>query len=187
MHKPIKPPVTARTLSIANTLFSDAQALERDSLSALDTATISQLHDGVLSEYVIAKQGQAEALEDRLESLVLAQTAKFQQLQNAKPGLLAKPSARNAWNAALATSSARLETLNSRLQGVKEIKDHMGLHSSKIEELARSKMKFETPALVEAWQDAKAGERLSGLEAILSKKSATVRSGAKLVQQSKEA
>ena len=47
--------------------------------------------------------------------------------------------------------SARLQVLHHRLDAVREIKDGMGLHSPKVEELATRKMRAENPELASDW------------------------------------
>jgi len=45
-----------------------------------------------------------------------------------------------------------LQTLHARLEAVREIKEGMGLHSPKIEELATRKMRAENPELAADWK-----------------------------------
>ncbi len=44
-----------------------------------------------------------------------------------------------------------MQTLHARLEAVREIKEGMGLHSPKIEELATRKMRAENPELASDW------------------------------------
>ena len=44
-----------------------------------------------------------------------------------------------------------MQTLHVRLEAVREIKEGMGLHSPKIEELATRKMRAENPELAADW------------------------------------
>nr|BAE19715.1 TraN [Sphingomonas sp. A1] len=46
---------------------------------------------------------------------------------------------------------ARLQSLHVRLEAVREIKEGMGLHSPKVEELATRKMRAENPELASDW------------------------------------
>jgi hypothetical protein len=63
------------------------------------------------------------------------------------PGL-----ARNApWQNQQMQQQARLQTLHVRLEAVREIKEGMGLHSPKVEELATRKMRAEKPELAADW------------------------------------
>ena len=56
-----------------------------------------------------------------------------------------------AAQAAEIEQQARLQTLHARLEAVREIKEGMGLHSPKIEELATRKMRAENPELASDW------------------------------------
>ena len=98
-----------------------------------------------------AKHDQVERIEDRLEQLVDRQQARLQQLQSNAPGLLSLPGTRRAWQNQQVQQQARLQTLHVRLEAVREIKEGMGLHSPKIEELATRKMRAENPELAADW------------------------------------
>lgn len=61
------------------------------------------------------------------------------------------PGTRRAWHARLAREQIRLHTLHARLEMVREIKERMGLHAPKIEELGTRKMRAEHPELAADW------------------------------------
>ena len=100
--------------------------------------TVSQEHPyrQILALYVQAKFDQVVHIEDRLENLIDRQQARLQQLQASAPGRLSLPGTRRAWQNRQSQQQTRVQTLHNRLEAVREIKEGMGLHSQKIEELA---------------------------------------------------
>jgi len=98
-----------------------------------------------------AKHDQVEHIEDRLEGLIDRQRARLQQTQILAPGLLSLPSSKRAWQSQQAQQQAYLQTLQARLDMVREIKEGMGLHSPKLEELATRKMCAENSELASNW------------------------------------
>lgn len=115
--------------------------------------TVSQEHPyrQILALYVQAKFDQVVHIEDRLENLIDRQQARLQQLQASAPGRLSLPSTRRAWQNRQSQQQTRVQTLHNRLEAVREIKEGMGLHSQKIEELATLKMRAENPELASDW------------------------------------
>lgn len=132
-------------------LLEAAQAAEVEQQAALEAAPIEQSYTEALALYVQAKHDQVERIEDRLEQLIDRQRARLQQTQANAPGRLSLPSTRRAWQNQQVQQQARLQTLHVRLEAVREIKEGMGLHSPKIEELATRKMRAENPDLAADW------------------------------------
>ena len=93
--------------------------------------------------FVQAKHDQVEYIEEQLENLIGRQKARLQQTQANAPGRFSLPSSRRVW--------LSLQTLHARLEAVREVKESMGLHSPKIEELATRKMRAERPELASDW------------------------------------
>lgn len=151
---------TSNSLALSESLLMESQSIEREQSALIESGGIQQAYQEALSTYVQAKHGQVEAIEDRLESLISNQQSKLQQAQSAAPGLLSRPSLRKAWQAQLTDQSARLQTLNNRLQVVREVKENVTLHGSKIEELATEKLQREKPDLFAAWIDEKESQRI---------------------------
>jgi hypothetical protein len=163
----ITPPKTKSThssLSLADSLLMESQSIEREQSALINSGDIQQVYQEALSAYVQAKHGQVEAIEDRLELLISNQQSRLQQVQSAAPGLLSRPGARRAWQTQLSDQSARLQTLNNRLQVVREVKENVTLHGSKIEELATDKLQREKPDLFAAWVDEKEVQRIKQVQ-----------------------
>ena len=135
----------------ADSLLEAAESLEQQQYSLLDSAPIEQTYQETLVAYVQSKHDQVERIEDRLEVLVDRQQARLQQMQSRSPGFLSLPSTKRAWQTQQAQCRARLQVLHHRLDAVREIKDGMGLHSPKVEELATRKMRAENPELASDW------------------------------------
>lgn len=135
----------------AGSLLETAESLDRQQHSLLDSASIEQTYQENLVAYVQSKHDQVERIENRLEVLVDRQQARLQQMQSRSPGFLSLPPAKRAWQSQVAQCRARLQVLHHRLDAVREIKEGMGLHSPKIEELATRKMRAENPGLASDW------------------------------------
>ncbi|KGK65808.1 IncP plasmid survival protein KfrC [Xanthomonas citri] len=132
-------------------LLEAAQAAEIEQQATLEAAPIEQSYPETLALYVQAKHDQVEHIEDRLENLIDRQQARLQQTQASAPGRLSLPGSKRAWQNQQAQQQARLQTLHARLEAVSEIKEGMGLHLPKIEELATRKMRAENPELASDW------------------------------------
>jgi len=148
---PIRPGRSAAATSGGEALLEAAQEIEREQQSALEAAPIEQTYQEALAIYVQSKFAQVEHIEDRLENLIDRQQARLQQAQARKPGFLARPSTRQVWQTNQAQQQARLQMLHTRLEVVREIKEGMGIHAPKIEELATRKMRAERPDLASDW------------------------------------
>jgi hypothetical protein len=134
-------------------LLSAAQSLEGEQLAILESVPVEQVYQKALAEYVEAKHLQVERIEDRLEKLIDRQQARLQQSQANMPGFLSLPGTKRAWQIRQEQQQGRLQCLYSRLESVREIKEGIGLHSPKIEELAVRKLRGEQPELAEEWDD----------------------------------
>ncbi|EOW8879065.1 IncP plasmid survival protein KfrC family protein [Escherichia coli] len=128
-----------------------AQSFEREQQALLEAAPVEQAYQEGLELHIRAKHDQVQRVEDRLEGLIDRQQARLQQMQAKPPGFLALPSAKRAWNTQKAQQQARLQTLHYRLELVREIKEGMGVHSPRVEELATRKMRAENPELAADW------------------------------------
>jgi len=128
-------------------LLGSAKDLEREQQSLLDSGQIKDTYQNTLDTYVLAKHEQVEIIESRLKNIISQQQVKFQQLQRNTPGFLSLPKARRIWQSQKAQQQARLHTLQNRLSAVVEVKEGMGFHSPRIEELATRKMRTQNPEL----------------------------------------
>ncbi|ADP19894.1 MULTISPECIES: IncP plasmid survival protein KfrC family protein [Pseudomonadota] len=142
---------TSRTDAAGDGLLAAAEATEAEQQAALEAAPLDQTYQEALALYVQAKHDQVERIEDRLENLIDRQQARLQQTQANQPGLLSRPGAKRAWQNQQMQQQARLQSLHVRLEAVREIKEGMGLHSPKVEELATRKMRAEKPELAADW------------------------------------
>ncbi len=132
-------------------LIDSALGLEREQQALLEAAPVEQSYQEALSLYVQAKHEQVEHIEERLENLIDRQQASLAQSRSNPPGLLSRPSTRRAWQTLQAKQRARIQTLHGRLESVREVKEGMGLHSARIEELATRKLRTERPELAADW------------------------------------
>lgn len=140
-------------------LYEDAQELEREQQAMLETAPVEQGYQEALAGYVQAKHDQVERIEDRLENLIEQQQARLQQTFAAQPGLLSRGSAKAAWQAQQMQQQARLQSLHGRLEAVREIKDSMGIHGPRIEELATRKLRAKEPGLANDFDEMQEAQR----------------------------
>lgn len=142
---------TSRTDAAGDGLLAAADAAEAEQQAALEAAPLDQTYQEALALYVQAKHDQVERIEDRLENLIDRQQARLQQTQANQPGLLSRPGAKRSWQNQQMQQQARLQSLHVRLEAVREIKEGMGLHSPKVEEMATRKMRAENPELAADW------------------------------------
>jgi hypothetical protein len=142
-------------LAVSDDLLVKAQGIDREQQALMETATDERAtYPEMLELYIQSKQDQVGTLEDQLESLIAQQQSQLQQSQANRPSLLALPKTKQAWATQQTQQQARLMTLQTRLESVRELKDGMGLHSPKLEELAEHKLRKHDPALVEGWDSA---------------------------------
>lgn len=145
-----------------------ANELQGEQRSLIENAPGAQAVQAVFDSYIQDKQEQAEGLEERLETLIDQQRAKVQRAQSSAPGVLSLPATKRAHQAQLAQQQSRLQTLESRLELVREVRDGMGLHSPKLEELATRKFRAERPELaaeLDATREAARKELAQGRQA----------------------
>ena len=77
--------------------------------------------------------------------------------------MLTLPGARAKWNDSIQQQQASMLRLQGRLEMVREIKDAMGLHGPRIEELATRKLRDKEPVLADAWDELREAQRLHQL------------------------
>jgi hypothetical protein len=145
---------TGATADLENDLVERAQEAQSQQAALLDTASLESRYNGALAEYVASKYEQVERLEDRLENLIEQEMANFESSRAHRPaGLFLRPGARAAWERELARRQATIQRLQNRLEHVREIKEEMGVHGPKIEELAVRKLRQKEPDLAAEWDD----------------------------------
>ena len=138
---------------VGESLYQGALELEQQQQTILEAAPVEQTYQESLQAYVQAKHDQVERIEDRLEALIDQQQARLQQTRASQPGFFSLPSTKAACQAQQMQQQARLQTLQGRLEAVREIRDGMGIHSSKIEELATRKLRADEPGLASEFDE----------------------------------
>ncbi|PKD40494.1 conjugal transfer protein [Methylomonas sp. Kb3] len=141
-------------LLVADELVESAQEAEREQQAYLEVTSVEQSFQEALIVYVYAKHEQVDRVEDKLENLIEKQQSRLQQYQATKPGLLSLPGARRAWQDQQAQQQSRLLAMQAKLETVREIRDGMGLHSPKIEELAERKLRKHQPEMAQEFDNA---------------------------------
>lgn len=139
-------------LTVADDLLNAAQGAEREQQALMETATAAQVSYQELLEIVIqTKHDQVESIEDKLENLIVQQQAQLQQSKANRPGLLTMPNTKHQWVTRQSQQQGRLQVLHSRQDSVRELKEGMGMHSPKLEELAERKLRKHNPTLAQEW------------------------------------
>jgi len=124
-----------------------------------ETSPLESRYSAALAAQLEAKHEQVERIEDRLEALIDRQEAEVQRAQSQQPGLLALPGTRAKWQFQLQRQQAALQRLHDRLENIREIKDGMGVHAPKIEELSSRKLRLQEPALAGEWDEMREAAR----------------------------
>lgn len=119
----------------------------------LETSSLAFEYNAALAVQVVAKYEQAERLEDRLENMIEQQGDRLRQVEARQPGILTLPRQRSRWQSQVQEQQSLLQRLHTRLESVRDIKEGMGVHASRIEELAMRKLRAEQPGLAEGWDD----------------------------------
>jgi hypothetical protein len=166
--KKLKPVKSLSEVSVksAATVISEADALQAAAEDAhgeqqalLETSPLESQYTAALAAHVEAKHDQVARIEDRLEGVIEQQEAKLHQIEAKQPGILSMPSTRASWQSQVQQQQALLQRLHGRLEGVREIKDGMGLHGPRVEELAARKLRHDEPELAEGWDEMRAAQR----------------------------
>lgn len=138
-----------------------AQVMEasEEQTALLESTSIESQFSTALATHVEAKHDQVERLENKLENLIERQTTRLQQVQAARPGRISLLGTRQKWAQQVQREQNAIQRLQRRLEGIKEIREGMGLHSPRVEELAFRKLRAESPQLVDDWQDMQEAQR----------------------------
>ena len=140
-------------------LAKTAELLESNQQADLEAMQVEQLYQANLDIFIQSKHTQAERVEDRLENLVDQQQALMQRTLANQPGLLSRPATKAVWQNQLTQQQARLQILHARLETVREIKDGMGIHAPRIEELATRKLRLLEPNLATDFDEFQEAQR----------------------------
>ena len=144
----------------ADSLLDRARDAQEELAAAVGAAPLESQYNAALAAQIEAKHDQAEGIEDRLEHLVEQQASRLQQTQARQPGLLALPGARARWQDSIQQQQASMLRLQNRLELVREIRDGMGLHGPRVEELATRKLRAQDPELADGWDELREAQRL---------------------------
>ena len=147
--------------SQADSLLEQAQALQAEQASLPEASLIATAYSAALTVQVEAKHDQAARLEDKLENLIEQQSSTLQQCRSQQPGLIALPGTRSRWQQQLTQQQSTLQRLQDRLETVREIKEGMGPHGPRMEELATRKLRRQEPALASEWDELQQAQRLN--------------------------
>lgn len=164
-QKPVKPlfdvpeKAAGTVVSEADALYQQAEDAHVEQQAILETSPLESRYAAALAAQVEAKHDQVERIEDRLEGVIEQQEAKLHQIEAKQPGILSLPSTKANWQSQVQQQQALLQRLQGRLEGVREIKDGMGLHGPRVEELATRKLRNEEPELAEGWDEMRAAQR----------------------------
>jgi hypothetical protein len=143
----------------AEFLLGEAREADSGQSSLIDGAPLESQYTAALAAQVDAKHDQTERIEDRLENLIELQASRLQQVQVQQPGFLALPGTRQLWQQKMQQQQNTLQKLRGRLEAVREIKEGMGLHCPRIEELAAHKLHFKEPGMAADWVNRQVAQR----------------------------
>ena len=143
----------------AEFLLDEAREADSGQSSLIDSAPVESQYTAALAAQVDAKHDQTERIEDRLENLIDLQASRLQQVQVQQPGFLALPGTRQLWQQKMQQQQNTLQKLRGRLEAVREIKEGMGLHCPRIEELAAHKLRFKEPGMASEWVEMQEAQR----------------------------
>ncbi len=144
----------------ADALLERAQEAQAEQTALLQASPLESQYSAAFAAQVEAKHDQAERIEDRLENLIEQQASRLQQTQASQPGLFSRPGARAKWQSQIQQQQSAMQRLHGRLEAVREIKDGMGAHGPRIEELAHRKVRAQEPGLAKDWEEMREAERL---------------------------
>jgi hypothetical protein len=156
--KPIVKPLRLAEVAQADGLLEQAQAAQAAQTAILEATSLESQYGVAFAALVDAKHGQAERIEDRLESLIIQQTSRLQQTLIGNPGLFSRSDAHARQNEV--KLQRVIQRLQDRLEAVREIKEGMGVHGTRIEELATRKLRAQEPGLTREWEDMREAQRL---------------------------
>ena len=156
--QPAKPGLDA--VAQADALLERAQEAQAEQTALLEASPLESQYSAAFAAQVEARHDQAERIEDRLENLIERPASRLQQTQASQPGLLSRPGARAKWQSQVQQQQSAMQRLHGRLEAVREIKEGMGAHGPRIEELAHRKVRAHEPELAKDWEAMREAQRL---------------------------
>ncbi|CAE6823388.1 hypothetical protein R69658_05953 [Paraburkholderia aspalathi] len=142
-----------------DSLLERAEEVRAEQQATLEASPLESEYSAALAAQVEAKHDQAERIEDRLENMIEQQETRLQQIEAKQPGILSLPGQRARWQSQVQQQQTLLQRLHTRLENVREIKEGMGVHAPRIEELATRKLRAEQPELAEGWDEMREAAR----------------------------
>ena len=136
-----------------DTLLELAQEMQAEQTALLEATPLESQYSASFAALVEEKRDQAERIEDKLENLIDLQVSRLQQTQTRQPGLFALPGVRAKWQQQVQQQQNTMQRLHGRLETVREIKEGMGVHNPRIDELAIRKLRAQEPELASEWDD----------------------------------
>ena len=143
-----------------DTLLELAQEMQAEQTALLEATPLESQYSASFAALVEEKHDQAERIEDKLENLIDLQVSRLQQTQARQPGLFALPGARAKWQQQVQQQQNTMQRLHGRLETVREIKEGMGVHNPRIDELVIRKLRAQEPKLASEWDDMQEAQRL---------------------------
>lgn len=137
----------------ADGLLERAYAEQAEQATLLDTPSVESQYATALAAQVESKHDQVERIEDRLEMLIEQQSSRLQQSRSQQPGLIALPGTKTKWQQQVQQQQNTMQRLQGRLETVREIKDGMGVHGPRIEEMAARRLRHMEPGLASEWDE----------------------------------
>lgn len=143
----------------ADTIDTAVIQLKNEQVSLIDSQSVDQQYSTLLMTYIEQKESQAATLEDKIELLLDNQQAALQRHQSHKPGLFSLPRTKADWDLQQQKIYEAIARLQGRLESVREIKDGMSIHGSKIEDLAVKKLRRDEPDLANDFDEMMTAQR----------------------------
>ena len=143
-----------------NTLLELAQEVQAEQTALLEATPLESQYSASFAAFVEEKHDQVERIEDKLENMIELLVSRLQQTQAGQPGLFALPGARAKWQQQVQQQQNTMQRLHGRLETVREIKEGMGVHNPRIDELAIRKLRTQEPKLASEWDDMQEAQRL---------------------------
>ena len=143
-----------------NTLLELAQEAQAEQTALLEATPLESQYSASFAAFVEEKHDQVERIEGKLENMIELLVSRLQQTQAGQPGLFALPGARAKWQQQVQQQQNTMQRLHGRLETVREIKEGMGVHNPRIDELAIRKLRAQEPKLASEWDDMQEAQRL---------------------------
>ena len=143
-----------------NALLELAQEAQAEQTALLEATPLESQYSASFAAFVEEKHDQVERIEDKLENMIELLVSRLQQTQARQPGLFALPGARAKWQQQVQQQQNTMQRLHGRLETVREIKEGMGVHNPRIDELAIRKLRTQEPKLASEWDDMQEAQRL---------------------------